>query len=49
VSEDRRGKVSESPGFTTGRSVRESSSEDAEEVEPGKVIDWLLEKRSDKK
>ncbi len=49
VSEDRRGKVSESPGFTTGRSVRESPSEDAEEVEPSKVIDWLLEKRSDKK
>jgi type II secretory pathway predicted ATPase ExeA len=47
--EDRRGRVGESPAFTTERSVRESSSEDTEEVEPSKVIDWLLEKRSDKK
>jgi type II secretory pathway predicted ATPase ExeA len=49
ASKERSGRVSESPGFTTERSVRESSSEGAEEVEPSKVIDWLLEKRSDKK
>jgi hypothetical protein len=49
ASEERRGRVSETSGFTTERSVPESSSEDTEEVEPSKVIDWLLEKRSDKK
>jgi type II secretory pathway predicted ATPase ExeA len=49
ASEERRERVSESPGFTTERSVRENSSEETEEVEPSKVIDWLLEKRSDKK
>ncbi len=49
ASEERRGRVSETSGFTIERSVLESSSKDAEEVEPGKVIDWLLEKRSDKK
>ncbi len=49
ASEERRGRVSKTSGFTMERSVRESSSEGAEEVEPGKVIDWLLEKRSDKK
>jgi len=47
--EERRQRVTESPGFTTGRSVQESSSEDAQEIEPSKVIDWLLEKRSEKK
>ena len=33
----------------TGRSVKETSTMDAEEVEPSKVIDWILEKRSNKK
>jgi type II secretory pathway predicted ATPase ExeA len=47
--EERRRRVTESSGFTTGGSVRESSIEDAEEVDPSKVIDWLLEKRSEKK
>ncbi len=49
ASEERRGRMSESSGFTTERSVQESSSEDEEEIEPSKVIDWLLEKHSDKK
>jgi general secretion pathway protein A len=43
-SEDRRGSVSEK-----SRSVEESLSKDAEEIEPSKAIDWLLEKRSEKK
>jgi type II secretory pathway predicted ATPase ExeA len=43
-SEDRRGSVIEN-----SRSVEESRSKDAEEIEPSKAIDWLLEKRSEKK
>jgi general secretion pathway protein A len=49
VSDDRRGTMSQSPGFMTGGSVKEATNMDAEEVEPSKVIDWLLEKRSNKK
>lgn len=43
-SEDKRGSVSEN-----SRSAEESRSEDGEEIEPSKAIDWLLEKRSEKK
>jgi type II secretory pathway predicted ATPase ExeA len=47
--DDRKGTRSQSPGFMTGGSVEEATNMRAEEVEPGKVIDWLLEKRSNKK
>jgi hypothetical protein len=43
-SGDRRGSGSEN-----SRSVEESQSQDAEEIEPSKAIDWLLEKRLEKK
>jgi hypothetical protein len=43
-SEDRRGRVSEN-----SRSAEELRSKDVEEIEPSKAIDWLLEKRSEKK
>jgi type II secretory pathway predicted ATPase ExeA len=49
VSEARGGAMSQSPELMTGRSVKEVSNMDAEEIEPSKVIDWLLEKRSNKK
>jgi type II secretory pathway predicted ATPase ExeA len=39
---------SRSPGPTTGSSVRETSEKETEEAEPGKAIDWLLEKRDRK-
>lgn len=39
---------SQSPGPTTGFSVRETSEKETEEAEPGKAIDWLLEKRNRK-
>ena len=47
TSEDER-KMSQSPGPTTGSSVRETPEKETEEVEPGKAIDWLLEKRDRK-
>jgi type II secretory pathway predicted ATPase ExeA len=37
-----------SPGPTTDSSVRETSERETEEAEPGKAIDWLLEKRDRK-
>ena len=49
TSEDRNGGLSQSPGLTTGRSAQETSSKDEEEVDPGRAIDWLLQKRGDKK
>jgi hypothetical protein len=39
---------SQSPGPMTGFSVRETSEKETEEAEPGKAIDWLLEKRNRK-
>jgi type II secretory pathway predicted ATPase ExeA len=36
------------PGLTTGSSVRETPEKEREEVDPGKAIDWLLEKRERK-
>ena len=39
---------SRSPGPTTGSSVRETPEKGTEEPEPGKAIDWLLEKRDRK-
>ena len=39
---------SQGPGPTAGSSVRETPGKETEEVEPGIVIDWLLEKRNRK-
>ncbi len=39
---------SRSPGATTGSPVRRASEKETEEAEPGKAIDWLLEKRNRK-
>ena len=39
---------SQSPGSTAGSSVQETPGKETEEVEPGMVIDWLLEKRNKK-
>jgi type II secretory pathway predicted ATPase ExeA len=39
---------SRSPGPTTGSSVRETPEKETEEAEPGKAIDWILEKRDRK-
>jgi len=46
--EDRRETKSQSPGPTAASSVRETPGKETEEVEPGLVIDWLLEKREKK-
>jgi hypothetical protein len=46
--EDRRERRSQSPGPTTRSSVRETPEKETEEVESGRVIDWLLEKRDRK-
>ena len=46
--EDRQQGKTQSPGPTPGSSVRETSEKETEEVEPGIVIDWLLEKREKK-
>jgi type II secretory pathway predicted ATPase ExeA len=43
--EDGRTRRSQSPGPTTGSSVRGPSEKEAEEAEPGMAIDWILEKR----
>lgn len=43
--EDGRERRSQSPGPTTGSSVRETPEKETGEVESGRVIDWLLEKR----
>jgi hypothetical protein len=45
---DRQQGKTQSPGPTPGSSVRETSEKETEEVEPGIVIDWLLEKREKK-
>ena len=47
--EERRRKVPQDPEVTPGRSGREAPVKDAEGIESGTVIDWLLEKRSEKK
>jgi hypothetical protein len=39
---------SRSPAPATGSSVRETPEKETEEAEPGKAIDWLLEKRDRK-
>jgi general secretion pathway protein A len=49
ASEDTRERMSQGPGFTTGRPGQEPSSRSAEEIDPDKVIEWLIERRSDKK
>jgi len=36
------------PSFMTGSSVRDTPEKETEEVDPGKAIDWLLEKRDRK-
>jgi len=46
--EDRQETRSQGPGSTAGSSVRKTSEKETEEVEPGIVIDWLLEKREKK-
>ena len=43
-----KGKI-QSPGLMNGQQTQETSSKQTEEVEPDKVIEWLLERRSDKK
>ena len=35
-----------SPGPTTGSSARETTEKETEEAEPGKAIDWILERRN---
>jgi type II secretory pathway predicted ATPase ExeA len=45
---DTRETRSQSPGSTAGSSVQETPGKETEEVEPGMVIDWLLEKRNKK-
>jgi hypothetical protein len=52
--EERRRKVLQDPEVTPGRSgretpVKDAEGTDAEGIESGRVIDWLLEKRSEKK
>jgi type II secretory pathway predicted ATPase ExeA len=49
TSEERRRKVPRDLEVTPGRSDRESPAGEAEGVESGRVIEWLLEKRSEKK
>jgi type II secretory pathway predicted ATPase ExeA len=46
--EDGRETRSQSPGPTAASSVQETPGKETEEVEPGLVIDWLLEKRQKK-
>jgi hypothetical protein len=38
-----------SPGPTTGSSVQETPAKETEEAEPGKAIDWILERRLNQK
>jgi len=45
---DGQGRSGQSPGPTAGPSVRETPGQETQEVEPGIVIDWLLEKREKK-
>jgi hypothetical protein len=46
--EDARETRSQSPGSAAGSSVQETLGKGTEEVEPGMVINWLLEKRQKK-
>jgi hypothetical protein len=48
-SEDPRERIRQSPEFTPGPPGQEPSSRSAEEIDPDKVIEWLIERRSDKK
>jgi len=49
ASGDRSGSMGQSPGFTTGQLAQETMSKEGEEVDPNRVIEWLLERRSNKK
>ena len=49
TSEERRRKVPQAPEVTPGGSDREAPAKDGEGIESGRVIDWLLEQRSEKK
>ena len=46
TSGEQRGGMSQSPGFTPGPAP---PSQESEEVDPNKVIEWLIERRSDKR
>ena len=37
--------MGQSPGPTTGSSLQGATEKETEEADPGKAIDWLLEKR----
>jgi hypothetical protein len=49
VPEDRSGRMAQTPGLKAGQSDQETTTKDAEEIDPNKVFKWLLERRSDKK
>jgi len=49
TSVEQREKISPSPGFAPGPPGQESSGQGTEEVDPNKVIEWLFERRSEKK
>jgi type II secretory pathway predicted ATPase ExeA/Na+-transporting methylmalonyl-CoA/oxaloacetate decarboxylase gamma subunit len=49
ASEDTREKMGRNPGLTPGPPGQEPSSRSAEEIDSDKVIEWLIERRSDKK
>jgi hypothetical protein len=49
VLEATSGRMGSTPGFTTGRSDQETASKDGEEIDPSKVIEWLIKRRSGKK
>ena len=48
-SEDRSGGLSQTPGSALNLRPRKPRVKDKEEIESGRVFDWLLEKRGDKK
>jgi type II secretory pathway predicted ATPase ExeA len=49
ASEERGGRMGQTPGSTTGQSGQETTTKDGEEIDPGRVMEWLLERRSEKK
>ena len=49
VPEDTTGRMGSTPAFTIGRSGQETAAKDGEEIDPSRVIEWLLERRSNKK
>ena len=49
VLEATSGRMGSTPGFTTGRSDQETTSKDGKEIDPSKVIEWLIKRRSIKK